>query len=81
MKTPKVFPQKNGFFSNIFPTRPPDNLPYSCINNMAKAPKKQQYPFSAVFLSNFVECTTSDIQKTRKTAIEDSNRTPNAGIA
>jgi hypothetical protein len=33
---------------------------------MAKGSKKQQYPFLAVFLSGFEECTTSDIQKTRK---------------
>jgi hypothetical protein len=36
---------------------------------MAEAPKKQQYPFSTAFLSNFVECTASDIQEIRKTAM------------
>jgi len=31
---------------------------------MAKGSKKQQLSFFAVFLSDFVECTASDIQKT-----------------
>jgi hypothetical protein len=36
---------------------------------MAKGSRKQQHPFFAIFLSDFVECTASDIHKTRKTAM------------
>jgi hypothetical protein len=35
---------------------------------MAKGPQKQQQPFFAIFLSDFVEFTMSDIQKTKKTS-------------
>ena len=35
---------------------------------MAKGPQKQQQPFFAIFLSDFVEFTVSDIQKTKKTS-------------
>jgi len=40
--------------------------PCSCINNMAKGSKKQQQPFSARFVNDFVEFTACDIQKTGK---------------
>jgi hypothetical protein len=36
---------------------------------MAKRSKKQQQPFSARFLNDFVEFTAGDIQKTGKTAM------------
>jgi len=42
----------------------------SCINNMAKGSKKQPWPFFAANLSDIVECTASDIQKTKKQMIE-----------
>jgi hypothetical protein len=35
---------------------------------MAKGSQKQQQPFFAIFLSDFVEFTVSDIQKTKKTS-------------